>query len=122
MYKRIEAQIVLIGLSKSEIAKLLGISYNTLILKLNGMSKFTLDEALLLKKILRTDMAIEILFQKELHTSKNIPAARSWRGLKGKVSILTPVSDDKEMRKNRQSTNHNSLAQKIVRTVRKGSK
>lgn len=62
MYRRIEAQLVLSGLSKQELAKNLGISYNTLILKLNGKRDFSLDEATEIKRLLHTEDSIEELF------------------------------------------------------------
>lgn len=65
MYKRVEAQIILSGMSKKEIAQCLGISYNTLNLKLSGKSSFSLDEAMEIKRILQAEDAVERLFEKE---------------------------------------------------------
>lgn len=62
MYRRIEAGMVLLGLNKREVAKELGIGYNTLLSKLKGDSSFTLDEAVAFKKILRCEESIEELF------------------------------------------------------------
>lgn len=64
MYKKIEAEIILLSLSKKEVANKLGIAYNTLLAKLRGESSFTLDEAFALKKVLNSNMDIEILFEK----------------------------------------------------------
>ena len=64
MYKRVEAYIILSGISKRELAKSLGISYNTLNLKLRGKSDFSLDEASEIKRILKADEPIETLFAK----------------------------------------------------------
>ncbi|WP_297429791.1 hypothetical protein [Clostridium sp.] len=64
MYKRIESQLVLIGKSKKELADELGIRYNTLLLKFKGSSSFTLDEALAIKQILKTQYTVEELFKK----------------------------------------------------------
>ena len=62
MYKHVEARIILSGSSKRELAKSLGISYNTLNLKLNGKSDFSLDEAIELGRLLHTEESIETLF------------------------------------------------------------
>ncbi len=64
MYKRIEAHLILTGMTKRELAAQLGISYNTLLLKLKGISSFTLDEALKIKNILQATESIEELFIK----------------------------------------------------------
>lgn len=64
MYKRIESQMVLIGMSKKDMAKKLKIGYNTLLLKLKGTSKFTFDEAVAIKEILNTEDSVEKLFDK----------------------------------------------------------
>jgi len=62
MYKHIETQIIVSGISKRELAERLGISYNTLNQKLNGKSSFTLNEATELRRLLNTDVPIETLF------------------------------------------------------------
>jgi len=62
MYERIEAQIVLSGISKRELANRIGISYNTLNIKLNGKSAFTLDEAVKIKKEIKAIEPVEALF------------------------------------------------------------
>lgn len=62
MYKRIEAQLVLIGKTKKELALEMDISYNTLLAKLGGNSSFTLDEALRVKQLLGAHESIELLF------------------------------------------------------------
>lgn len=64
MYKRIEAQIVLSGISKRELAKRVGISYNTLNIKLSGKSAFSLDEAIKIKKEIEANEPIEELFKR----------------------------------------------------------
>lgn len=64
MYKRIESQMVLIGMSKKDMAEQLKIGYNTLLLKFKGTSKFTFDEAVAIKEILNTDDSVEELFKK----------------------------------------------------------
>lgn len=64
MFRRIEAQIVLQGLTKKQLAGMVGIRYNTLLQKLNGSSQFTLDEALRVKEALDSDETLEVLFEK----------------------------------------------------------
>jgi len=64
MYKKLEARLVLIGMTKKKLAEKLGITYNTLLLKLRGENCFTLDEALAIRKIIKADETIEDLFTK----------------------------------------------------------
>lgn len=64
MYRNLEAEIVRKNLSKKAIAETLGITYNTLLLKIKGESSFTLDEALALRSLLNTTEPVEVLFSK----------------------------------------------------------
>lgn len=64
MFRNIELEIFKSGLSKKEIAAELGMTYNTFLLKLSGKAYFTLDEAMKLKVILKSDLPIEELFDK----------------------------------------------------------
>lgn len=64
MYKRIEAQIILSGISRKELAQALGMSYNTLNLKLNGKRDFSLAEAIQTKRLLNAKESVEMLFDK----------------------------------------------------------
>ena len=63
MYKNIEAEIARNGLTRKQIAKKLGLSNSTESLKLNGKANITLGEAIEIKKILKTDMTLENLFE-----------------------------------------------------------
>jgi predicted transcriptional regulator len=63
MFKRIEAQLILLGITKKELAQAVGIGYNTLLQKLKGARAFTLDEALKIKEAIRSDESIEMLFE-----------------------------------------------------------
>ena len=63
MYPEIEKLFAIRDVSKSEAALLLGITYNTFLLKLRGKYEFTLDEGFGLKKILKTDLSLEKLFE-----------------------------------------------------------
>lgn len=64
MYKRIEAQIILSGVSRKELAQALGMSYNTLNLKLSGKRDFSLAEAVEVKRLLNAQDPVEMLFDK----------------------------------------------------------
>ena len=64
MFKNIELEIFKSGLSKKEIAAELGMTYNTFLLKLSGKAYFTLDEAMKLKAILKSELSIEELFDR----------------------------------------------------------
>lgn len=65
MYKRIEAELILLGISKKVLANKLGLGYNTLLAKLRGERDFTLKEAWLIKQILKSKESIEDLFYQE---------------------------------------------------------
>jgi len=56
--------MILAGISKQELAKELDISYNTLLLKLQGKSKFTLNQAVKMKNIIHAEEPVEKLFEK----------------------------------------------------------
>lgn len=62
MYKRIEKQIVLAGISKRELAIKIGMCYNTLNIKLSGKGSFSLDDAIKIKEVLEEYEPIEMLF------------------------------------------------------------
>ena len=62
MYKNIEAEIARNDLTRKEIAETLGLSISTVSLNLNGKASITLNEAIKLKKLLKTNMPSEELF------------------------------------------------------------
>lgn len=64
MFRNLELEIFRTGLSKKEIAAALDMTYNTFLLKLSGKAYFTLDEAMKLKDLLKTDLSIEELFDR----------------------------------------------------------
>ena len=64
VYRKIYARMALLGLGKSEVARLLGINYSTLQHKLRGETSFTLDEAIHLKRILCMKDALEDAFER----------------------------------------------------------
>lgn len=63
MYPELEQLIVVSSLTKADIAEKIGMTYNTFLLKLKGKYPFTLDEAFLLKEVLKTDLSFEKLFK-----------------------------------------------------------
>lgn len=63
MYRILESKIAYKGISKKQMAGDIGMNYNTLLAKLSGKSKFTLDEAVEIKIYLDEELSIEELFQ-----------------------------------------------------------
>ena len=64
VYRRIAARMALLDLKKTELARLLGISYSTLQNKLCGVTEFTLGEVLEIKKILCLNCPVEEAFER----------------------------------------------------------
>ena len=64
VYCRLRAQLALTGVSAPALAKKLGISYETLRVKMTGARAFSLDEALLIKRLLGYEGTVETLFEK----------------------------------------------------------
>lgn len=63
MFNNLKAEITRAGIKKTDLAKELGISVNTLINKLNGKKEFKLSEVqVILKKF--PDKDIDILFER----------------------------------------------------------
>jgi len=65
MYRALEAKIAYRGISKKQLAEALDMNYNTLLPKMSGKSKFTLDEAVTIKQYLEEELSIEELFKNE---------------------------------------------------------
>lgn len=63
MYRMLESRIVYKGISKKRLADGIHMNYNTLLAKMSGKVKFTLDEAVLIKKYLDESIPIEELFE-----------------------------------------------------------
>lgn len=63
MYRVLEARIIGKGISKKRLADEIHMNYKTLLAKMSGKTKFTLDEAVLIKKYLDEPIPIEELFQ-----------------------------------------------------------
>lgn len=70
MFRRVEAQMVLVGINKKDLARSLGIGYNTLLAKMSGTSPFTFDEVVKIKDVLQSDDNLEDLFAKANPTVK----------------------------------------------------
>lgn len=66
MYRNLEAELARRNITKTKVAKELGINLGTLSLKLNGKNKLTLPEAIKIKAILGVNMPIEYLFDTEV--------------------------------------------------------
>lgn len=65
MYSKLEAKIAYLGISKKQMADGIRMNYNTLLAKINGKSKFTLDEAVIIQTYLAEDIPIEELFTED---------------------------------------------------------
>lgn len=64
MYRTLENEIYHKRIKKSDIADYLGITQSTLSLKLSGRFQFTLEEAIKIKRFIRSDLSIEELFER----------------------------------------------------------
>ena len=62
MYKLLESRLVYKGISKKQLAEGIHMSYKTILSKMSGKSKFTLDEAILIKEYLNEELSVEKLF------------------------------------------------------------
>jgi hypothetical protein len=63
MYRRLEAELILNGIQKKELALRIRMPYTTLSDKLRNRTAFTLDEAQAIKDAIKTDLSIETLFE-----------------------------------------------------------
>lgn len=62
IYRNVAARMALLGIKKTELAKLLDMNYSTLQGKLRGRSSFSLEEAIEIKDILCSGAALEDFF------------------------------------------------------------
>lgn len=62
MFKNLEAEMVRKGVSKKEMAALIGVSYNTMRNKINGKQKFFYDEACKIREHFFPELSLEYLF------------------------------------------------------------
>jgi antitoxin component HigA of HigAB toxin-antitoxin module len=63
MYRNVKAEMVRQGLQLKDISEALGKKVPTVSLKLNGKYPLTLDEAKKIKKVLKSDLPLETLFE-----------------------------------------------------------
>ena len=63
-FRNLRAVITLTGLSTDAICETLGMSRGTLSSRMMGKAEFTLDEAVKLKALLKSDLPLEELFAK----------------------------------------------------------
>ncbi|MBD5498486.1 MAG: helix-turn-helix transcriptional regulator [Lachnospiraceae bacterium] len=63
MYRLLEARLVYKGISKKQLAEGIHMSYGTILSKMTGRSKFTLDEAIRIKEYLEEEISVEELFE-----------------------------------------------------------
>ena len=63
MYKNAKAEMVRRGLRLEDVAQLMDMNIATLSLKLNGKRPLTLNEAKQFKKVVETDLPLEVLFE-----------------------------------------------------------
>ena len=64
VYRKLAARMTLLNVTKTEVARMLGISYSSLQNKLCGVTEFTLSEALYLRQLLWMTAPIEEAFEK----------------------------------------------------------
>lgn len=62
MYRLLESRLGYKGISKKQLAEGIHMSYGTILSKMSGKSKFTLDEAILIKEFLDEEISVEELF------------------------------------------------------------
>lgn len=70
MFRNLKAEMVRTGITKKDIAKLLGLRYGTVIDKLNGKYPFKLDEAIKIRQVFFQSLTFEYLFMPDKETLK----------------------------------------------------
>ena len=63
MYRVLESKMAYKGISKKLLAEAIGMNYNTLLAKMSGKSKYTLDEAVRIREYLEEEIPVEELFE-----------------------------------------------------------
>lgn len=66
MFPNLRAEITRRNLTMEKVAEAIGVSTTHFSLKMNGKYTFTLKEAIAIKKLLKTEMALEELFLERL--------------------------------------------------------
>lgn len=64
IYRKLAARMAMLDLKKTEVARILGISYSSLHNKLCGVTEFTLTEALRIRELLCLSVPLEEAFEK----------------------------------------------------------
>lgn len=64
MYRNAKAEMVRAGVTLAALSENLGGTISTWSLKLNGKYPITLDEAVRFKRFVKTDLPIEVLFER----------------------------------------------------------
>lgn len=65
MYRNLEAEIARAGVTRKDLARVLGCSLGTVSMKMTGKSPFTIPDARAIKSFLGGDKPIEYLFEVE---------------------------------------------------------
>lgn len=65
LFKRIEVRMAMLGMKRKDLASEISMPYSTLTEKLQGKTKFTLDEAVSIKMALDATESVEELFAEE---------------------------------------------------------
>ena len=63
MFRVLYSQMALVGMDKRALSEATNIKYNTLMDKLSGRTKFTLDESIAIKRAIKSQLPIEVLFE-----------------------------------------------------------
>ena len=63
MYPNVEAEMARARMTRTKMARQMGITLGTLSLKLSGNTDFTFTEAIMIKKLLKVDIPIEEIFE-----------------------------------------------------------
>ena len=65
MLSNLIAEMARIGINRSDLAKATGLSYGTILKKVNGEYEFDMSEAKKIKQKFFPDLSLEYLFEKE---------------------------------------------------------
>lgn len=66
MYRNLKAEIARRGISRKELATVIGCTEGTISMKMNEKSSFTIPEALAIKKYLNVDCSLDELFESDI--------------------------------------------------------
>ena len=91
MYRELEAKIAYRGISKKQMAEGIHMNYSTLLSKIGGKSKFTLDEAVSIKEIFGGRPYNRGTFQRgimEDSFKKSHRTNEKWRRKKGLIKYI----------------------------------